>query len=289
MSIPRRIMTSRSCGFVLIAFLYILAAILGCFVFLTITSLSIPLRVLAADSAAMVFIYIGSLLFKNASLYDPYWSIAPIVILTGLTLYVGSVNRTSLLLLTAIWIWGVRLTTNWAISFSNLKAQDWRYDQIQAKFPRLWPAVSFFGIQLMPTFIVFLNILPGILLILHPASPTAFTYLCFPLCLFAPALQGISDKQLRVFRRKSPGQVCNVGLWKLSRHPNYLGEILMWWGVWLMLFSVTPAFWWTVAGALINQGLFLLVSVPMMEKRELKNKPDYVLYCQQTGKLLPHF
>ncbi|KAL7718235.1 Steroid 5-alpha reductase C-terminal domain-containing protein [Entamoeba marina] len=57
---------------------------------------------------------------------------------------------------------------------------------------------------------------------------------------------------MRHFRKEHRGKVCNVGLWKYSRHPNYLGEICMWWGVYFMYLSVDQTYWYSFVGAVLN-------------------------------------
>ena len=61
-----------------------------------------------------------------------------------------------------------------------------------------------------------------------------------------------------------------TGLWKYSRHPNYLGEILMWWGIALAVVFAFPRCWFLVAGAFVNNCLFLFISIPMADKRQSK-------------------
>ena len=79
--------------------------------------------------------------------------------------------------------------------------------------------------------------------------------------------------------------MCNVGLWKHGRHPNYFGEILMWWGVWTMYASFFGLDWLVLAPVAMT-ALFLFVSIPMMEHRQLENKPAYAEYRKSTRILL---
>jgi steroid 5-alpha reductase family enzyme len=94
---------------------------------------------------------------------------------------------------------------------------------------------------------------------------------------------------MRHFRKQpeNRGHVNRQGLWKYSRHPNYLGEILMWWGVCLLSLSApggSPVF---AVGALVNTLMFVFVSVPLMERRQLSGKREYAAYKSETGALLP--
>ena len=88
------------------------------------------------------------------------------------------------------------------------------------------------------------------------------------------------------YRRHRNGAFISEGLWKHSRHPNYLGEILMWWGVALSVISVFPNAWYLMLGAVANHTLFLIVSIPLADGRQ-SMKPDFEEYKSHTRMLLP--
>jgi steroid 5-alpha reductase family enzyme len=77
------------------------------------------------------------------------------------------------------------------------------------------------------------------------------------------------------------------GLWSLSRHPNYFGEVLFWWGLYLFVPLAYPAFWWTIVGPLAILLLFLSTSIPLMERHLIAEHPDYAAYQQQVSPFLP--
>lgn len=143
------------------------AAIVGCvflYPYLNISGDSgqaILLKILLLDVIATVFIFILSCIFKNASIYDPYWSVAPIVMSISFLYLSNNINTWSILLVVLICVWGIRLTLNWAMRFNNLRQQDWRYDHFKTKFPKLYPVLNFFGIHLMPTIVVAVAMLPA--------------------------------------------------------------------------------------------------------------------------------
>ena len=82
-----------------------------------------------------------------------------------------------------------------------------------------------------------------------------------------------------------PGKVCNVGLWKHGRHPNYFGEIQFWWGIWIMYAALNGVDWF-ILGPVAMTALFLGISIPLMEHHQLANKPDYAEYKKQTRILI---
>ncbi|MBI5546954.1 MAG: DUF1295 domain-containing protein, partial [Deltaproteobacteria bacterium] len=87
-----------------------------------------------------------------------------------------------------------------------------------------------------------------------------------------------------------PGEIVNTGLWKYSRHPNYFGEVSFWWGLWLFGVASDPASaLWTLAGPVAMTGLFLFISVPMLDKRSLERRPGYAEHRRRVSALIPWF
>lgn len=278
---------SKSWGLAIIAITYILASVLGIFVFLKLPELPVAVRVLLADIAATVLVYFVGALAGNATVYDPYWSVQPVVITAGLALFYGRMDTGIFLLLTVICFWGVRLTVNWVTTFQNLNKQDWRYDHFKHKFPRLYPLVSFLGIHMFPTVVVFLALLPAMEFARSPDF-NLLTAAGFVLSLGAALMQWLADLQMHAFRKTRTNQdsLIRDGLWKYSRHPNYLSEILMWWGVFLMMLSAAPEKWFLGLGALVNTVMFLTVSIPLADRRN-SQKPGFKAYKAETRSLLP--
>ena len=106
---------SRSAGFIIITLIYLCAIALGAWIFITLTDYSLLARLFIADFWATVLVWFFGVLFKNSSVYDPYWSVAPPVMLTGYACYCDSFGLPVILLLTAVWVWAIRLTGNWLI------------------------------------------------------------------------------------------------------------------------------------------------------------------------------
>jgi len=278
---------SRTVGFVFLLIVYAAAAGIGVLVYRALNG-SALLRLLLADAAATVFVFLISTLVKNPSVYDPYWSVAPVVILALLMPAHGGWQTGSVLLFACVSYWGIRLTANWAYTFRGLGSCDWRYEMLAKKSGAWFPLVNLFGIMLFPTIVVFLCLLPA-LDYLASGGLNALTCTGFAVCLLAATLQLVSDLQLHRFQRISSdrARIIRTGLWKYARHPNYLGEILMWWGIYLVMLSVRPAHWFLGAGALVNTLMFLFISIPMAEKRMAGYKEGYAAYRGETNMLLP--
>lgn len=275
---------NRTGSFIVVAAVYILAALAGIMVYRRL-ELSWWLALLIADTTATVLTFIFSLIFNNASVYDPYWSVQPPVILVAYALG-KSLTPLGILLLFAVIFWGIRLTLNWAYTFKSLEHQDWRYTMLREKTKGFYPIINFIGIHMVPTLIVYACTLPAVYA-LRCGLPLKFGSVLFIcLSLAAAVMQGIADIQMHSFRKSKNAGFIRKGLWKYSRHPNYLGEILMWWGIGLAVVCAAPEAWHLLAGALLNTVLFLAVSIPMADGRQSR-KEGFGEYKKQTRMLLP--
>ena len=243
----------------------------------------------AADLAATVVVFIFSVALDNSSVYDPYWSVAPVPILVYWIAVSGGLTSRQVVILALVAIWAVRLTMNWLRRWRGLADEDWRYADYRRFKAAYWP-VSFLGFHLFPTLIVFLGCMA-----LFPAFlptgrlPGILDLLAVLVTLTAIAIEATADRQLRRFilSRKDPGEVLDTGLWALSRHPNYFGEVLFWWGLWLFGLAANPSWWWTIAGPVAVTGLFLGVSIPMMDRRLLSRHPGYAQMTRGRSAFLP--
>ena len=275
---------SKTLSILLIASIYIMAAALGLGVYM-LMPFPFWARLLIADIACTVFVFIFSMIFKNASVYDPYWSVQPIVIVVFFACG-HMITLPSLLLLISIIYWGIRLTGNWAYTFGGLKHQDWRYTKFENESGKIYPLINLAGIHLMPTLIVYLCTLPAVFVIRNELSANAGSVIGMAVCIGAATLQLFSDVQMQKYRKSGENGLIRTGLWKYARHPNYLGEILMWWGVGIQAVSVMPDHWYLLAGALANTIMFFAVSIPLADKRQ-SQKPGYAEYKAATRSLLP--
>ncbi len=277
----------RTKSLIVIFLIYLAALGLGILTAFVVPWESLILRVLAADIVATLFVYVFSTLFKNSSVYDPYWSVAPLVMAP---FFVQALNPASILLLFVLYYWGIRLTANWVYTFKGLaRYEDWRYAYFRKRFPRLWPLVNLFGIHLMPTVVVFLVMIPAFLFLQNAESLAFLVLLGAAMSIAAASIQLVSDTQMHRFRKHSGKAVLDEGLWRYSRHPNYFGEVLMWFGVYVMMLGVAFEHWFAVFGPLMNLLMFIAVSIPLMENRQLERRPAYKEYKEKTPPLIPWF
>lgn len=280
----KKLKESRALSFAVVAVVYIIATVAGV---LTYRALNLDwwLSLLIADAVATVVTFIFSVIFKNASVYDPYWSVQPPVILVAFAIG-KDLTALGILLIIAVSFWAVRLTANWAYTFKGLTHQDWRYTMLCEKTGAFYPIINFVGIHMVPTLVVYGCILPGVYAVREGLSANMGSVIFLCLSVAAAGVQGIADIQMHKYQKNRTTKFIRVGLWKYSRHPNYLGEILMWWGVALSVVCTAPSAWYLCAGAVANTVLFFSVSIPMADGRQSR-KEGFAEYKKQTRMFLP--
>lgn len=257
------------------------------------------ISLLFADIVATFVVFLGSCIFVNASVYDPYWSVAPIIFLIYWTAQSNTqiidILRNGYIRPTLVWIvvifWGFRLTGNWIRGFTGFNYEDWRYQNFRKQFPKMFWLINLLGIQLFPTIIVFLGSLS-----LYPAltapdtSINIMTVIGVLLCVGAVILEWKADNQMWTYRKeRTPEQsIIQTGLWRKMRHPNYIGEMLFWWGLYIIALGVSIQFWWMIIGPLAISLMFLFISIPMIEKHQESKKPAYTQYKKEVPILVPN-
>ncbi|MDD3126289.1 MAG: DUF1295 domain-containing protein [Candidatus Izemoplasmatales bacterium] len=276
----------------IIMLMYVIAISAAGAVFLIMPIENALIKMFVADIIATLIIWGFGLLVKNASVYDPYWSFMPPIIIIGWMLVLRSTVQLSVVLLGfAIAFWSLRLTLNWALGWVDFSVQDWRYTMIRNKRPHLWFLANLMGINVMPTVIVFFQMASIYYFLQAKPEMNLIIGIGFVMCILAVLIQYIADHQMTSFRLRNQGRhrCIDEGLWKYSRHPNYFGEVLMWWGVWVMYFGAFQSFNVLLIAPISMTVLFLFISIPMMEKKILASRPEYKNYQKSVSCLIPFF
>lgn len=248
-----------------------------------------------ADVVATCVIFIFSFIFRNSSFYDAYWTVIPP--LFGLY-YLAfptatDVNQTrAYLAMAATCLWGLRLTYNWIRYWEGLGHEDWRYVKLRKDSGKLYWLVSFSGLHMFPTILVYFSSLA-----LYPTMATSnaplnvWDFVGFAVAVGAALLEWTADEQLYRFRQNpaNRGKTISIGVWTNSRHPNYLGEISFWYGLAFMAMAATGWAEWYIyfIGAVAIHGMFYFITLPMADQRNLTRKAGYAERMAQTNKLLP--
>jgi steroid 5-alpha reductase family enzyme len=271
--------------------MYVAAFALGAVLFFTLPIADLVWRTLAIDAAMTLLIWMFGLLVKNSSVYDPYWSVIPPYLLVLVMISTGSTALSVLMMGIAILFWAIRLTYNWMTGWTDFSDQDWRYTMIRNTAPKLWFLSNLFGIMMFPTLIVFAQLVGAIRFIEAAPELNGFILFGSVMIVFAAILQYFADKQMADFKHRNQGKKACIeeGLWKYSRHPNYFGEISVWWGLYLIYFGSIKTLDLVVAAPILMTAMFLFISIPMMEKKILLTRPEYEKYQERVSILIPFF
>jgi len=248
------------------------------------------LTTLGVTLGAMLLLWFVSLAIKNASIVDIFWGAGfALIALVTYAISNGFPPR-KLLIASLTVIWGLRLAGY--IAWRNLgKGEDFRYQAMRKRFGSGFAFISLFvvfGLQGVLMWIVSLP-LQFAQLSHEPAHLTVLDYLGAALWLIGLSFEAIGDLQLARFKAapSNKGKVMDRGLWAYTRHPNYFGDALLWWGFFLIALA-TPGSWWTVISPIIMTTLLIKVSgVALLEKTLVKTRPEYRSYVQRTSAFFP--
>lgn len=224
-----------------------------------------------ADGVATVIVFLFSVNYNNSSVYDPYWSAAPVFIVFYWLLKSGHEGFLFKIIWILIVFWGVRLTWNWILRWDGFQDEDWRYVKIRNKTGKWYWPVSFLTLHILPTAIVFAGLVPVYYTMTsvpeHPGSWLAVVAYLFT--IGAILLEKTADDQLRRHLKATEGKNIRIqsGVWLILKYPNYLGEVMFWLGLYFFAVAVDQNLWWTFFGPVTITFLFLFISIPMMKKR----------------------
>ena len=248
------------------------------------------LYILIWHVSATLIIFLFSNIHKNSSIYDPFWHVAPIPIVFYIAKQSSLPTLELNLVLAAFLFWALRLTYNWYLNWNNLDHEDFRYIDLKNNNKFMAFINDLFGIHLIPTLIVNVSLYP-IYVALNSESLNELVYVGFIIIIIAVVIQYISDDQMRKFRKDESnlGKTMKYGLWKYSRHPNYLGEVSFWFGIYIFALASGLTTIWLLACPIVMLALFVFISCPMMDNRSLKRRSEYKEYMDKTPQLFMWF
>ena len=221
------------------------------------SELSLILKVLICHIEATIFIYLLSVIFNNSSWYDAFWSVIPVAltIMCWADISAAGDTQRAFLMHMCLLFWAIRLTYNWMRSWDGFSHEDWRYIMMKGKTNNKFQyfIVDFGSIHLIPTLCVYMALLPMIYALTYPgAEINNLDILATFLAVSAVIIQIVSDQQMYNFRRNlTEPKTMQSGLWYYSRHPNYFGEILFWFSLFIFALASNFSFAWLLLLKLI--------------------------------------
>ena len=229
-----------------------------------------------------------SVRLENTTVADIGWG--PGILVIALVYFLandGAPLRAQLTLI-LVAIWAIRLSAHLALR-SRLLGEDFRYVKMRDESEETWWWESYIRVFLPYALAAWIISLPIYFAIvsLTPRTLTLLDYLGVLLFVVGFAFETLGDEQLRRFRavRANKDKVLDTGVWKYTRHPNYFGEALLWWGFGVIGLATggVPG----LLGPLILTWLLIFVTGVKPLESTLIYKPGYIQYVGKTPSFLP--
>jgi steroid 5-alpha reductase family enzyme len=245
--------------------------------------------------ALAVFLYMTAVFIvaqarRNTSIVDIAWGPGFLVVIAALFLARPGLYPARLLYAALVVVWASRLAIH--IGRRNAgKPEDFRYARMRARWGRKAALKAFFFVFMTQGLLMIVVSFSATVLFGGPGRPLNILDAAGAL-VFAVGLlfEAIGDAQLaaHVRRPENKGKLMTRGLWSITRHPNYFGEAMLWWGLFLIAWSSKDG-WAALISPLTITLLLLFVSgVPLLEKK-YAGRPDWEAYKVKTSKFIPWF
>lgn len=234
-------------------------------------------------------IYLLCLRLKNNTYIDIAWPIG--FILSAISSFTLSNEKSIIAIITTtlILIHSSRLSY-YLFKRTLKKEEDFRYRDLRKKHIKNFIIFSYIYIFMLQFILNFIIALPIIITNLYSIKLNVFSLIAIPIFITGFLFQVISDIQMNNFRnnKKNKGKLISTGLWKYSRHPNYFGEILIWWSFFFFSLYSTLNIFLIISPLTINFFIVKITGVPMLEKR-LEGRSGWKEYKKNTNMIIPKF
>ena len=247
------------------------------------------------SAALIVFLYmtalhVVALLRHDNSIADVAWGPGFILVAWSTLLLDGSFSLRQLMAGLLILTWGLRLSVR--IYLRNRgKDEDERYRRWREEWGESFAIRSYLQVFILQGGVLLLNIAPILFINTYESGDSGcLDLLGVFLWVIGFGFESVADRQLDRFVKNpdNRGKIMDRGLWHYTRHPNYFGEVTMWWGIYIMALSV-PWGWASIIGPLTISYIILFVSGVPMTERFMENNPAFAEYKRRTSAFIPWF
>jgi steroid 5-alpha reductase family enzyme len=243
---------------------------------------------LAATAGFLTLVWVVSLIRKDASIVDPFWSLTFITL--GATYRFASdtdYGARPAIVLGLLVIWGVRLSAY--LFWRNAgKGEDYRYQAMRERQGPRFPIKSLFTVFWLQAILAWIVSIPLLAAVDGTNALGVFDYLGMAFWAIGLFFEAAGDFQLARFKANpaNQGKVMDRGVWRYTRHPNYFGDFMVWWG--FFLFALGAGGWWSFFGPLLMSVLLMRVSgAALLEKKLGKSRQGYEEYIRTTNGFFP--
>ena len=236
----------------------------------------------------MTTMFLLALWRKDNSIVDVAYGLAFVLVAWSGLLVFGSGHARQWLIVMLVTVWGVRLAVHIFLRKRG-EGEDFRYRQWRESWGKTFVWRSFLQVFMLQGAVIYLVALPLLLVIDNPGARLGFLDLAgLMVWLVGFGFEAVGDWQLLQFKRNpaNQGKVIQHGLWRYTRHPNYFGEALLWWGIFLIAVSTGYGIWAIISPLLIDFLLLKVSGIPMLEAKYEKH-PEFIAYKARTNAFFP--
>lgn len=240
-------------------------------------------------AVAMVTTWLVSVMIKNASIVDIVWGLGFVAVSWVLAWRIDGDSGRQMLLAVMVGVWGLRL--GGYLAKRNLgHGEDFRYVLMRKRWGAKFPVVSLFTVFVLQGVLMWLVSLP-VQFGSGDATPGVGPLAVIGILVWAVGLafEAIGDAQLARFKRDpaNKGLVMDKGLWRYTRHPNYFGDALLWWGIGIVGAETGSGVIGLIGPVVMTVLLTRVSGVPMLEHSMAKRRPGYTEYVARTSGFIP--
>ncbi len=241
---------------------------------------------------ASTVLWVASLVLRDSSIVDIFWGLGFLGVAIFYSTVSGPSTQRGALILALVLIWGVRLSVY--LAYRNIgRQEDFRYQAMRDSAGWAWPLVSLFKVFWLQALLLWAVSLP-----LYAAqrgysrSPLGWVdFIGLLVWGLGFLFEAVGDFQLARFKKdpENEGKVLDTGLWKYTRHPNYFGDCLVWWGFGIIALATPNALWSLVGPAVMTVLLMKVSGVTLLERNLVNTKVGYLHYTDKTPAFFPWF
>jgi steroid 5-alpha reductase family enzyme len=244
------------------------------------------------QAALLIFGYVTlcffvSIIKKRNDIADIAWGLGFLFICLFLFLS-QPLDSISVLIYTLVSIWGGRLAVHIGLR-SKGKSEDFRYKKWREEWSKYFYIRSYLQVYLLQGFFMLLIAIPILIAgISTHQKVNAFTFVGLIIWLIGFSFEAIGDYQLSVFvkNKTHKSDIMQTGLWRYTRHPNYFGEVVLWWGIYIITLPLQNSLWGIISPLTITYLLLYVSGIPMLEAK-YKDNEAFKVYKLRTSAFFP--
>ena len=234
----------------------------------------------------VVCCFIFSIILKRNDIADVAWGLG-FCLMSWSAFYFSDFSPVSLLVNILVAIWGIRLSLH-IYKRNKGKPEDFRYLNWRNQWKNFYLR-SFLQVFLLQGLFLYIIAISIIFINLNaPQKFSVLTVIGIVIWWFGFSFEAIADHQLKVFKSNpnNKGKIITTGLWKYSRHPNYFGEVVLWWGIFIVALGIENGAYTIVSPLLITYLIVFVSGIPMLEEK-YKNHQTFQEYKKRTSVFFP--